>query len=47
MIKVDWLASLRVGGAACIGHFSMLLAYNLQISPANGKKSLMANTAVQ
>ncbi len=41
MIKVDWVAvsaSLRVAGAA-FDNFSLLLAYNLQIPSANGKRA--------
>jgi hypothetical protein len=35
MIKVDWC--FTKSGLHCIGHFSLPLAYNLQIPLANGK----------
>jgi hypothetical protein len=35
MTKVDWLAA---SGRRCIGHFSLPLAYSLQIPSTNGNK---------
>ncbi len=39
MIKVYWLAALRVGGTALVIFKCNWCIYNLKISPANGKKS--------
>jgi hypothetical protein len=33
---------MQVSGWRCIGHFSLPLAYNLQIPPANGKQARVA-----